>query len=208
MHKMNIKTIHRARWNFAHGLTKSIGVVVLLAVLGIAAVAIPARPPATPARPAQAADDNLAPDLPSPACDSVQVPLGNKVAFHAYALGVQVYRWNGTAWTFVEPVATLFADPNYNGKVGIHYAGPTWQTNSGSKVVGSRLAGCSPDPAAIPWLLLQAVSNDGPGVLSSVTYIQRVNTTGGLAPTAPGESIGAIVQVPYTAEYFFFRAEH
>ena len=200
MHKTNIKSIHRAGLDFAQCLTRSIGLVIVLALVGLA-------PIATPVAAAQAVDDNLAPDLPSPACDSVQVPLGNKVAFHAYALGVQVYRWNGTAWTFVEPVATLFADPNYNGKVGIHYAGPTWQTNSGSKVVGSRLAGCSPDPSAIPWLLLQAVSNDGPGILSSVTYIQRVNTTGGLAPTAPGESIGATVQVPYTAEYFFYREE-
>jgi len=31
--------------------------------------------------------------------------------------------------------------------------------------------------------------------------------TGGLAPTAPGESIGATAQVPYTAEYFFYRAD-
>ncbi|HKF58280.1 MAG TPA: DUF3455 domain-containing protein [Blastocatellia bacterium] len=205
MHKMNTKSIHRSRWNFAHGLTRSIGMVLLLAVLGIAAVAIPAGPSATPA--AKAADDNRAPELPSPACDSVQVPPGNNVAFHAYALGVQVYRWTGTAWAFVEPVAMLFGDPSYQGKVGIHYAGPTWQTNSGSKVVGARLAGCSPDPAAIPWLLLQAVSNEGPGILSAVTYIQRVNTTGGLAPAAPGASAGATVQVPYTAEYFFYRAE-
>jgi hypothetical protein len=154
---------------------------------------------------ARTGDGNRTPDLPSPLCDSIQAPTGNKVAFHAYALGVQVYRWNGTAWVFVEPVATLFADANYQGKIGIHYAGPTWESNSGSKVVASRLESCTPDPAAIPWLLLQTVSTDGPGIFSSVTYIQRVNTTGGLAPTAPGLSIGAIAQVPYRAEYYFYR---
>src|SRR5436190_16183738 len=74
---------------------------------------------------ARTGDGNRTPDLPSPLCDSIQAPTGNKVAFHAYALGVQVYRWNGTAWVFVEPVATLFADSNYQGKIGIHYAGPT-----------------------------------------------------------------------------------
>jgi len=204
MHNTKSEFVRVAGCHPAQKLTKSIGLVLLLALVGIATAATPARLAA-----AQAAtdDDNRVPDLPSPVCDSIQAPLGNKVAFHVFALGVQVYRWNGTAWTFVEPVASLFADPGYNGKVGIHYAGPTWQTNSGSKVVGARLAACSPDPAAIPWLLLQAVSNDGPGVLSSVTYIQRVNTTGGLAPTAPGESIGATAQVPYTAEYFFYRAD-
>jgi hypothetical protein len=138
----------------------------------------------------------------------VEAPEGNKVSFNAYAVGVQVYRWNGIAWVFVEPVATLYADANYHGKVGIHYAGPTWESNSESRVVASRVDGCSPDPAAIPWLLLKAVSSDGPGIFSRVTYIQRVNTTGGLAPAAPGLSVGALAEVPYTAEYYFYRAKN
>jgi hypothetical protein len=129
------------------------------------------------------------------------------VAFHTYALGVQIYRWNGTRWVFLEPVATLFADANYHGKVGIHYVGPTWESNSGSKVVARRVADCTPDLTAIPWLRLETVSTEGPGIFNSVTYVQRVNTVGGLAPAAPGSSIGMVVEVPYTAEYYFYRAE-
>jgi hypothetical protein len=53
-------------------------------------------------------------------------------------------------------------------------------------------------------LLLQATSADG--VLSPVTYIQRVNTKGGLTPTAAGATIGALADVPYTADYYFYRA--
>ena len=174
-----------------------IGLIVLLAVAGAALASAPA---------AMLDNDNREPELPSPACDRVQVPEGNKVAFHTYAIGVQVYRWNGTSWAFVEPVARLFANANYQGEVGIHYAGPTWESNSGSKVVAARVADCSPDSTAIPWLRLQTVSSDGPGIFNSVTYIQRVNTTGGLAPTAPGSSVGAVVEVPYTAEYYFYRA--
>jgi len=124
-----------------------------------------------------------------------------------YAVGAQVYRWNGAGWDFVAPVATLSADANHNGDVGIHYAGPTWESNSGSKVVARRLAACSPDSTAIPWLLLQAVSATGPGIFGSVTYVQRVNTTGGLAPATPGSSVGGVVEVPYTAEYYFYRGE-
>ena len=178
-------------------MMRALGLVVLIAIAGLAPASI---------RAARAADNNHAPDLPSPLCDSVEVPRGNRVAYHAYAVGVQIYRWNGASWVFVEPVATLFADANYHEKVGIHYAGPTWELNSGSKVVATRLFGCSPDPTAIPWLQLQTVSTDGPGIFSSVTYIQRVNTTGGLPPTAPGRSIGAPAEVPYTAEYYFYRA--
>jgi hypothetical protein len=151
-------------------------------------------------------NDNRAPELPSPTCDSIQAPEGNKVVFHAYAIGVQIYRWNGTAWAFVAPAATLYANADYDGQVGTHYVGPTWESNSGSKVLGRRVAGCTPDSSAIPWLLLQAVSTDGPGIFHRVTYVQRVNTVGGLAPTAPGSFVGEEADVPYTAEYYFYRA--
>jgi hypothetical protein len=175
-----------------------IGLVVLLTVVGLAMGSVRAVP---------AVDDNRPPDLPSPLCNDVQVPSGNNVAFHVYARGTQIYRWNGASWVFVAPSAMLFADAGYHGQVGIHYAGPTWESNSGSKVVAVRVIGCAPDATAIPWLKLQTVSTNGPGIFSSVTYIQRVNTTGGLAPTAPGSSIGEAVEVPYTAEYYFYRAD-
>ncbi len=158
------------------------------------------------ARAAVAADDNRAPDLPPDICGSLQVPAGNDVAFHAYASGVQVYRWSGAAWVFVEPVANLFADRNYRGQVGTHYAGPTWESNSGSRVVAKRVDGCSPDASAIAWLKLEAVSTEGPGIFDGVTFVQRVNTTGGLAPAAPGSFVGEEARVPYTTEYYFYRA--
>ena len=99
---------------------------------------------------ARAGEDSRAPDLPSPLCDRLQVQPGNKVAFHVYALGVQIYRWNGTSWVFVAPEARLFADAEYHGEVGIHYAGPTWESHSGGKVIASRLEGCSPTRPPFP----------------------------------------------------------
>ena len=141
----------------------------------------------------------------------LEVPAGNQLAFSASASGVQIYQCTltatGYAWVFVAPQAVLFE--GNNGVVGSHYVGPTWETNSGSKVVGTKLQSSSPDPSAIPWLLLGAVSTQGPGVLEGVTYIQRVSTTGGLAPTTGCDSshVGEFVNVPYTAEYFFYRAQ-
>jgi uncharacterized protein DUF3455 len=146
-----------------------------------------------------------APDLGD--CEDLQVPAGSKVSAHFYAEGVQIYRWNGTSWTFVAPEAVLYADPEGNGVVGIHYAGPTWESLSGSKVVGTVLERCTPDPDAIPWLLLKAVSNEGPGIFSRVTYIQRVNTAGGLAPSEPGELVGEEARVPYTTDYYFYQSK-
>lgn len=157
----------------------------------------------------RADDDVREPELPA-ACGSIQVEAGNKVSFHVYAIGVQVYKWNGASWTFKEPIANLYTNANYKGRgVGIHYAGPTWESNSGSKVLAARVpnTGCTPDGSAIPWLLLKKVSTDGNGIFDNVTYIQRVNTTGGIAPMTAGSTVGEEKSVPYTAEYYFYRAQ-
>lgn len=179
-------------------LKRAIGTFVLLLVAGFASISV-----------AQTAD-NPQPDLPSPTCDAIKVPKGNAVAFRTYARGVQIYRWDGDSWEFVAPRADLFAIANFRQKViGIHHGGPIWEsvTNS-SKVIGLRLAGCTPDPTAISWLLLKGASNGAPGTFNGVTYIQRVNTVGGLAPATPGTAVDQIAEVPYTTEYYFYRAEN
>ena len=145
-----------------------------------------------------------APELPE-ACSQLTAPEGAKLAFKVYATGDQIYRWNGTAWALFAPDAKLYVNSNYEGLVGTHYAGPTWESNSGSSVVAARLKDCTPDSNAIPWLSLQAVVADGPGIFSRVNFIQRLNTTGGLKPSTPGTTIGEEVRVAYTAEYYFYR---
>jgi uncharacterized protein DUF3455 len=156
-------------------------------------------------------DNENGPALPAQ-CSSIQVEEGNKLAFHAYAKGVQIYRWNVTTqtWDFVGPQAGLFAEENYFGEIGIHYVGPKWESKSGSKVEGRRVAGsgCTPDATAIAWLLLKQVRTEGNGIFSGVTFIQRVNTKGGLAPSTPGAYDGETNESPYTAEYYFYRAEN
>ncbi|PYJ94863.1 MAG: hypothetical protein DME23_24675 [Verrucomicrobia bacterium] len=144
----------------------------------------------------------------------LEPPADQQLAFHAFAVGVQIYTWtpNPTnpalfSWVFKAPEAVLFKADDRDDAVGLHYAGPTWEHKDGSKVVGTVLQRSpSAVPNAIPWLLLQAVSNAGHGKLSDVTYIQRVNTTGGTAPTAGGDATHLEARVPYTAEYYFYRA--
>jgi hypothetical protein len=138
-------------------------------------------------------------------CDVLRPPAGTRLAAHFHATGVQIYRWSGAAWTFVAPEAVLYADPGGRDKVGTHYAGPTWESVGGSTVAGGAARRCTPDSTAIPWLSLTAVSGDRPGVFRRVTFIQRLHTTGGVAPTAPGSFPGQMARVPYTAEYYFYR---
>ena len=152
-----------------------------------------------------AVDAGEPPDLGD--CQILRVPPGNEVAFHVYAEGVQIYRWNGSSWVFSRPEAVLYADAEEDGAVGIHYAGPTWESVSGSIVVGQVVQRCTPDPDSIPWLLLRAVHTEGPGIFHDVTYIQRLYTVGGKAPTYLGETPGQEARVPYTAQYFFYRAD-
>src|SRR5216110_90340 len=99
----------------------------------------------------------------------LEPPENQKVAFHVFAVGVQIYTWtqNPTnpalfSWVFKAPEAVLFKADDRDDAVGLHYAGPTWEHKDGSKVVGAVLQRSpAADPNAIPWLLLQAVSNAG-----------------------------------------------
>ena len=65
----------------------------------------------------------------------------------------------------------------------------------------------------IPLLLLQVVgAQDGPTgghTLTETTFIQRVNTSGGVAPStgcSTRSDVGKRAFVPYTADYFFYRS--
>jgi hypothetical protein len=145
-----------------------------------------------------------APDVPP----VLALPAGNRLAFALDAVGQQLYacRQNATGygWVFVAPEADLLKP---NGQIaGSHYAGPTWEALDGTTVVGARAAGVTVDPTAIPWLLLSAVSHSGEGRMSKISYIHRLDTTGGLAPTTgcDAEHVDAIQGVDYTAKYYFY----
>ena len=149
--------------------------------------------------------------LPSP----IQVPAGNTLFKVNYAVGVQIYSCNATttgghAWTFVAPRANLY---NRRGRhTMIHFAGPTWQHRDGSSVVGAVVANTPGAPGAIPHLLLRAAKTE-PGKfgdkLVKTTFIQRLETSGGLAPaagTCNAKTVGRQAGVPYTAYYAFWKA--
>jgi len=112
------------------------------------------------------------------------------------------------AWTFVAPQANLLSD---EGRlVGTHFIGPTWQGNDGSAVVGQKVAAATVDTSAIPWLLLKGIPHGTErGRFSDVTSIQRLSTVGGLAPAdaCDGTHIGSIAQVPFSAQYVFYKAK-
>jgi Protein of unknown function (DUF3455) len=163
----------------------------------------------------QLAPPAAASDRPPAVPAAITVPSGNERFLVARGVGVQIYSCakgaEGPAWKFVAPRADLFAA---NGKLIIkHFAGPTWQGKDGSTVVGALVAGVTVDPTAVPWLLLSAASTTagpyGGDGLTHTTFIQRLATTGGLAPAAATcnrAAIGAQVEVPYTADYHFWKA--
>jgi hypothetical protein len=139
---------------------------------------------------------------------AVKVPAGNKEFLQAHAIGVQIYgcaqTTGGYAWSLAGPRADLYK----HGKlVATHFAGPTWQAKDGSQVVGARVGGVNVDPTAVDWLLLAATSTT-PGRFGGTTYIQRINTTGGLIPAAGdcnAGTVGTQREVPYTADYVFWK---
>src|SRR6266487_4823787 len=166
------------------------GIVAAAAVLSLTQVAQAGPPP---------------PVVPS----KIEVHDGNKVFLVGHGVGVQIYSCNptpsGFVWGFVAPRANLYDD---HGKLIItHFGGPTWQAKDGSMVVGHAEASITVDPTAIAWLRLSAASTT-PGRLGNTTFIQRIATVGGLAPPAAecnATTAGAVAEVPYTADYFFWK---
>ena len=137
------------------------------------------------------------------------VPSSQVLLLKALATGVQNYACSegksGLEWTFKGPQAEL-ADEG-GQPLGKHYAGPTWEALDGSKVVGRPLSSVVSESAeAIPQLLLVATQNSGSGVFANVKNIQRLLTTGGLAPKEPcqADQLGRLVQSPYKAVYYFY----
>ena len=146
--------------------------------------------------------------------DSLRVPAMQTLSLETHAVGVQIYDCKPGKddparfeWVFRAPEADLF--DGAGKKIGKHYAGPTWESNDGSKAVGEvKARDDGPDVNAIPWLLLSAKSTSGVGVLGQTVSVQRVQTVGGKAPAGgcgPAQA-GREVRVPYSAAYYFYVA--
>ncbi|MDD1621871.1 MAG: DUF3455 domain-containing protein [Methylococcaceae bacterium] len=172
------------------------------------------------------ADQVTQPPVPT----KIQVPAGNKAFLKGHATGTQNYIClpDGTGFKFVlfTPQATLFDEDDK--QIITHFFGPNpdpaepgairaaWQYRDTSTVWGGVVQPSSDpnfvDPDAIPWLLIERKgSADGPTgghKLTGTTFIQRVNTSGGVAPETDCETeadVGGKAFVPYTADYFFYK---
>jgi hypothetical protein len=170
---------------------------------------------------------------PPPVPENIQVPEGNELFLVGHAEGTQNYVClpvgpgvGQVAFRLFTPQATLF---DAGEQIITHFFGPNpaengtiraaWQDSVDTSTVWAEVkpGNASTDPkfvapGAVAWLLLtRAGSQNGPtggDTLTGTTFIQRLNTTGGVAPstdcTLPTD-IGNQKFVPYTADYFFFR---
>ncbi|MFB9991631.1 DUF3455 domain-containing protein [Deinococcus oregonensis] len=162
---------------------------------------------------------SVLPGLPS----ELDVPAGQTLVRRVVGAGVQIYDCtltaSGAAWTFRAPEAELYGlTPGDVGRVGRHFAGPTWEDRAdGSRVVGRALRSVPAPPstpAAIPWLLLEArattsATSGAPGMFTRTTFVRRLYTLGGMAPTAgcEGGTVGRESRIPYAALYEFFAPD-
>ena len=120
---------------------------------------------------------------------------------------------------FLSPVV----NPNLIGPNPPRFGDVTWQSSFDSsrvwaqkqKFVTAGTEASCPNSGAIDCLLLQVIGSDegptGGRLLTKTTFIQRLNTNGGSAPATgclvTGD-VGRQVLVPYSADYFFFRADN
>ena len=166
------------------------------------------------AEPTAQAEESLSGSICPAGVPSALAPAADQTIKASFSgVGVQIYiciaKASNYAWQLVAPQANLLND---DGRlVGTHFIGPTWQSNDGSSVMGLKAAGATVDSSAIPWLLLTASGHGSvDGRFSDVTSIQRLDTVGGIAPSASdcsATTVGTLVQVPYTAQYVLYRTK-
>jgi uncharacterized protein DUF3455 len=181
----------------------------------------------TVARPQAAhADETITPP-PVPAGIEVDPP--NEVVFVGHGVGTQNYvclpSGSTFAWTLFTPEATLFNDKGKQLTTHFFSINPfepgiiraTWEDSRDTSTVWAKAIKSSSDAPfvnhdAIAWVKLQVVgAQDGPtggDRLTETTFIQRLNTVGGLAPAtgcAVATDVGSKAFMPYTADYFFYE---
>jgi hypothetical protein len=136
---------------------------------------------------------------------------------------------SGFAFALFTPQATLFRDNDR--QVITHFFSPnlspippevvgtiraTWQDSRDTSTVWAKVhqpnGAVTVNSDSIAWLLLDVVgAQDGPtggDTLTETTFVQRLNTVGGLAPKTGCTSltdVGTEAFVPYTADYFFYK---
>lgn len=150
-------------------------------------------------------------DLP----ESIQVPEGHKVTMQTVGVGEITYECRDkanaagqTEWTFIGPKAVL--NDRSGTRVGSYFGPPaTWQAQDGSKVTGTQLAVAASSPGNLPFQLVKANPAEGKGSMSGVSYIQRVATRGGVAPTKACDTANKGMReiVKYQADYIFWAAK-
>ena len=190
---------------------RTLTLLLAATLLSVGCNATVAQPPAT-AAPATATPTTPAPSSAPPAAplpESLRPGSDELLVLKASAAGTQNYECRasggGFAWALVGPDAVLTDDAGKT--IGRHYAGPTWESTDGSKVVAEVKARAdAPGGRSVPWLLLKAKTTSGTGVFSRVTSIQRTDTVGGVAPETgcDAQHAGARQASPYRAAYTFY----
>ncbi|WP_447555997.1 DUF3455 domain-containing protein [Vreelandella sp. EE22] len=145
--------------------------------------------------------------------EDVQVPDGNTIVLETVGVGTIKYMCEtndagNVEWVFKGPSAAL--NDSDDNQVGSYYGPPaTWEAMDGSKVTGTQLATADNGDDNIPLQLVEANPAEGEGDMNGVTYIQRLNTEGGVAPDMACDSDheGATAIVTYQADYVFWTAE-
>ncbi len=141
--------------------------------------------------------------------EPIKAPLGHQPYLTVHAKGQQIYlctlEQGRYEWKVQAPDAKLF---DADGKiVGKHFQGPIWEYKEGGQVQGEILASYDASPgSAISWLLVKVVATKGKGVFTGTSYINRINTQGGLPPAkgCDGNHLGGEKRVNYAADYIFY----
>jgi hypothetical protein len=198
-------------------VTRTARISGAVGALALAAVAVPAGvsfagtgrtapPPSAETRPATTQEESFLGGVPQvPA--ALRPPAGNDLHAVLKARGVQIYECRRGTWQPLEPAASLtgVTMSPVRKVTAVHFRGPAWVSDQdGSMVQGTDpVTAPATDAANVPQVLYKATANRGGGLFGGVTYIQRIDTQGGAAPS-PSCGGNDPVAIPFHAVFRFF----
>ena len=118
----------------------------------------------------------------------ITIDTNQKVHFHGFARGVQIYTWDGSSWGPAVPDATLFDEEGE--VVATHFADPHMEEQQRQHSCGNSYAAAAPGHSRYEFDSM-AIADRGQGgqvwgIFADTTFIHRVNTHGGKAPSVNG----------------------
>jgi hypothetical protein len=138
----------------------------------------------------------------------VRAPAGHVLLGHVVGRGIETFTLQAdpadpdrSVWVPTRDEGGDLLDDH--GNVVGHHESNSWAMRDGGQVAAQPIASV-PQPNGPSWVLLQAASHEGGGLMGSAEYVEQLHTVGGPPAALMRGAIGTQFRAEYSADYYFY----